>query len=181
MSRGWDFLKTTFENFTQPQKKNLARIIQECLVQNVRPYDTIVEAALSYTGGVMLSNMLQFYPQIEDEIQAKDKIDLIKKNLNWFRQDLYNGNIDIKTLMMFHKENERIPRFNGLVLDNQKLAKEIQVHSNIFSNRILAAEGASIASNLPLLNVCIWKKSPPCMKYKCCIKQLDFFKQLTDG
>ena len=58
----------------------------------------------------------------------------IYKNLNWFRQDLYNGNIDIKTLMMFHKENERIQRFDGLVLDNQELAKEIQVHSNRFSN-----------------------------------------------
>ena len=127
LSRGWDFLKTTFENFTQPQKKNLARIIQECLEQNVRSCDTCIEAALSYTGGSMLSNMLQFYPQVEDEIQAKDKIDLIKKNLNWFRQDLYNGNIDIKTLMMFHKENERIQRFDGLVLDDQKLGKEIQV------------------------------------------------------
>ena len=134
MSRGWNFLKTTFENFTQPQKKNLARIIQECLEQNVRPFDTIVEAALSYTGGSMLSNMLQFYPQVEDEIQAKDKIELIKNNLKDFRQYLYNGNIDIKTLMMFHKENERIQRFNGLVFDNQELAKEIQVHSNRFSN-----------------------------------------------
>ena len=82
----------------------------------------------------MLSNMLQFYPQVEDEIQAKDKIDLIKKNLNWFRQDLYNGNIDIKTLMMFHKENERIQRFDGLVLDNQKLGKEIQVCKTDFLN-----------------------------------------------
>ena len=83
LSRVKNFLKTTFENFTQPQKKNLARIIQECLEQNVRPFDTIVEAALSYTGGSMLSNMLQFYPQVEDEIQAKDKIELVKNNLKW--------------------------------------------------------------------------------------------------
>ena len=40
----------------------------------------------------------------------------------------YNENKSI------HKENERIPRFYGLVIDNQELAKEIQVHSNRFSN-----------------------------------------------
>ena len=126
MTRGYNFLMNTIKNLTSPQKKNLARIIQECLERNVFPHEPAADAALSYTGGAMLSNMLQFYPQVEDEISAKDKIDLIKKNLKAFRQDLEYGNVAIKILMTFDKEKERIPRFKGLVLDDQKLPREIQ-------------------------------------------------------
>ena len=114
------------KNLAKSQRKNLARIIQECLERNVFPYEGAADAALSYTGGAMLSNMLQFYPQVEDEISSKDKIDLMKKNLKAFRQDLEYGNLAIKILMTFDKEKERIPRFKGLILDDQKLPTEIQ-------------------------------------------------------
>ena len=126
MTRGWNFFVNTIQNLTSPQKKNLARIIQECLEGNVFPHEAAADAALSYTGGPMLSNMLQFYPQVEDEISSKDKIDLMKKNLKAFRQDLEYGNLAIKILMTFDKEKERIPRFKGLILDDQKLPREIQ-------------------------------------------------------
>ena len=49
-----------------------------------------------------------------------------KKNLKAFRQDLGYGNVAIKILMPFDKEKERIPRFKGLFLDDQKLPREIQ-------------------------------------------------------
>jgi hypothetical protein len=126
MTRGYNFLMNTIKNLTSPQKKNLARIIQECLERNVFPHEPAADAALSYTSGAMLSNMLQFYPQVEDEISGKDKIGLISKNLKAFRQDLEYGNVAIKILMTFDKEKERIPRLKGLVLDDQKLPREIQ-------------------------------------------------------
>ena len=117
LMRGWNQLKNMVLGESQAQ--NLARVIRECLDQNVNEEEDVEMSVRSYTRGETLHNMLAFYPQVKKQFDADNKMRIILKNLERFKHILKNGDITFETLTLFHEEKERLDRFEGLVIGDE--------------------------------------------------------------
>ena len=122
LERFTDRIKSMFVDVDERQRGRLIELIRSSILENVKelPCEKAIE---TYTNDSNFGNLLFLVPQINRELDpaTQNKLTMLKDQVEGFKTILENGEVKMRTILLFGPSSERIPRLKHLDFDNSQL------------------------------------------------------------